>query len=399
MAQGATIEKRESIPELAVLRALAIIGVLTVHSTSFAVAIGMKESNWFFLYNFANIFLKFGTTTFIFLSSFVLFYNYYHRPFTKKLVVNFYKKRLLYIIIPYIVFSLFYYFIKFYGVATLPPVGEMISQITQRLLRGNAHTHLYFVFISVQFFIMFPLFLWVLKKFPKLTLGLIFFGIAAQWAFFIINKFYLPEPVKARGSWSLAYFSYYFLGAYLGIHWDKCKNWLMIRKENFTKKRLAGWLTLGIVWLTAGLTHVYIYYRINLKLGSYNTSFIDAVWNLHALTTAVVLLMLSFIIYRHGAGFIRKFFVRLGELSFGIYLFHPFVLLIYRKFPVTSGNIMYHHLWYLGGFIAALFISWFVVSLTSRFIPQSWILFGNIPNKKKRKQAQVEQQSSRGINA
>jgi peptidoglycan/LPS O-acetylase OafA/YrhL len=396
MAQGATLVKRENIPELSVLRAIAIIGVLTVHCTSVAVSTGMIDSNWFFLYNFANIFLKFGTTTFIFLSSFVLFYNYYHRPFTKKLVVKFYQRRLLYIIIPYIVFSLFYYFIKLYGVASLPPINEMISQITARLLRGNAHAHLYFVFISVQFYLMFPIFLWILKKFPKLTLGLIFFGIAAQWAFFIINKFYLPEPVTARGSWSLSYFSYYFLGAYLGIHWEKCKNWLMIGKENFTKQRLAGWLTLGIVWLMAGLTHVYIWHQMRLKLGKYNTSFIDAVWNLHALTTAVVLLMLSFIIYRHTAGVVRNLLVRLGELSFGIYLFHPFVLLIYRKFPAQSGNISLHHLWYVGGFAAALIISWIVVTLTARFFPQHWILFGNIPNKK-RKQAQANQQSSRGV--
>lgn len=398
MAQGASLAKRENIPELSVLRAIAIIGVLTVHSTSVPSSTGMIESNWFFLYNFANIFLKFGTTTFIFLSSFVLFYNYYNRPFTKELVFKFYQRRLLYIIIPYILFTLFYYFIKLYGAGSIPPFNEMISDIFSKLMRGNAHAHLYFVFISVQFYLMFPIFLWILKKFPKLTLGLIVFGIAAQWGFFLINKFVLIEPVKARGSWSLSYFSYYFLGAYLGIYWDKCKHWLVICKENLSKSRVAGWIVLAIVWLTAGLTHVYIWHQMRLKLNDYNTTFIDIVWNLHALTTAVVLLMISFLIYRHAAGFITRFFVRLGELSFGIYLFHPFVLLIYRKFPPETGNVLAHHAWYAGSFVAALAISWIVVSLTARLFPQHWILFGNIPNSRK-KQAQANKQSSRGIEA
>jgi len=397
MAQGATIAKRENIPELSIVRAIAIIGVLSVHSTSVAVSTGMIESNWYFLYNFANIFLKFGTTTFIFLSSFVLFYNYYNRPFTAKLVTNFYQRRLLYIIVPYVVFSLFYYFLKLYGNGTFPPIDVMASDIFSRLMRGNAHTHLYFVYISVQFYLMFPVFLWLLKKYPKLTPWLIVFGIVAQWSFFLINKYVLETPVKARGSWSLSYFSYYFLGAYLGIHWDKCKNWLIVCKENFTKSKLVGWLALAAVWITAGLTHVSIWYHMNLKLDSYNTSFIDAVWNLHALTTAVVLLMLSFIIYRHGSGIIKKLLMRLGELSFGIYLFHPFVLLIYRKFPPETGNVLAHHAWYAGGFLTALVVSWLVVGFIARFIPQHWILFGNIPGGKRKKPA--KQQPTRNIEA
>ncbi|MGC6590579.1 acyltransferase, partial [Paenibacillus sp. Dod16] len=65
---------RERLPELQLVRAFAIIGVLSVHSTSYAVS-AMTDSNYFFMYNFMNIFMKFGTPTFIFLSSLVLFYN------------------------------------------------------------------------------------------------------------------------------------------------------------------------------------------------------------------------------------------------------------------------------------------------------------------------------------
>jgi len=64
--------KKEKVPELQVVRAFAIIGVIAVHSTSSA-TLQMTESHYYFFYNFLNIFLKFGTSTFIALSAFVLF--------------------------------------------------------------------------------------------------------------------------------------------------------------------------------------------------------------------------------------------------------------------------------------------------------------------------------------
>ena len=50
---------RERLPESQLVRAFAIIGVLSVHSTSYAVS-AMTASNYF-MYNFMNIFMKFGT--------------------------------------------------------------------------------------------------------------------------------------------------------------------------------------------------------------------------------------------------------------------------------------------------------------------------------------------------
>ncbi|MFD1957489.1 acyltransferase family protein [Paenibacillus thailandensis] len=100
--------KRPKLPELQLLRGMAILGVLSVHSTSFATA-DMTGSRLYFVYNFFNIFMKYGTPTFIFLSSFALFYNYYGRPLDRALVASFYRKRLLYILLPYLLFSIFYF--------------------------------------------------------------------------------------------------------------------------------------------------------------------------------------------------------------------------------------------------------------------------------------------------
>jgi len=75
--------KKERLPQLDLFRAMAIFCVIQVHSSSFAAAEQALNSPIYYFYNWMNIFFKIGTPCFIFLSSFVLFYNYYDRPVNK----------------------------------------------------------------------------------------------------------------------------------------------------------------------------------------------------------------------------------------------------------------------------------------------------------------------------
>ncbi|SFE11819.1 Peptidoglycan/LPS O-acetylase OafA/YrhL, contains acyltransferase and SGNH-hydrolase domains [Paenibacillus catalpae] len=379
----ASLQKRENIPELLLVRAMAIIGVLSVHSTSFA-TVDMVNSNYFFLYNFFNIFMKIGTTTFIFLSSFVLFYNYYSRPLDKQLLGSFYKKRLLYIIIPYLVFSLFYFTILHFTYYPDRSLSTEFDIFIDKILTGKAYTHLYFVYINIQFYLMFPLFLWLMKKYPRTVKWAIPTGIALQWGFFMLNKYGLETPVPNRGSWSFSYFSYYLLGAALGIYYPKIKQWVIIAREHATAARVATWIALWVCWIAAGLTHVYLYYETRLHRDSFNTTLFDLVWNIHGVLTALVLIQLSFILSRKLPKVLTRLIARLGALSFGIYLIHPFFLLVYRQYPLDTGTAWLLHFWYLGGFALALIGSWIVVGFFARYVPFNWIAFGNLPRPKKR---------------
>lgn len=375
-------KKREKLPELQLVRAFAILGVLSVHSTSFAVT-DMVGSNYFFLYNFMNIFMKYGTPTFIFLSSFVLFYNYYERPLTKELIGGFYKKRMLYIIIPYIVFSVFYFTLLDILYYPDRSFQESMVSFISKLLTGKAYTHLYFVFISIQFYILFPFILWLFKKVPQLTKWAIPIGLVIQWAFILMNKFYLQVPNK--GSWSLSYIAYFMLGAFIGIYYPKLKSWFVMSRENATFSRMIGWIMLWAGWLTAGLAHVYIYYNSRLYGTQYNSTLYEFLWNLHTYLGTVVFLQIAFLMYRKAPLKLTGLFEKLGALSFGVYLIHPFFLLVYRQFPPLTGNSILVHLWYAGGYVTALICSCIVVSLTVRYIPCSWVIFGNISKSKKSK--------------
>lgn len=371
---------KERIEEINLVRAFAILGVLMVHATSNAVS-ETVESAFFAAYNFANIFFKFGTPTFILLSSFVLFYNYYDRPLDKALIAGFYKKRLLYILLPYLLFSAGYFFMLHVLYYPNRPLGETLAGFAVKLLTGKAYAHLYFVFISVQFYVLFPLLLLFFQKWPRLTKWLVVLGFAVQWAFVLLNHFWLAVPNK--GSWAFSYFAYYLTGAFMGIYFDRAKRWLKPSRGKWRSLRGASWVLLWAGWLFCGLSHVWIWHVARHDGRWFNTLWYELLWNLHTFLTALVLLQLAFLVrtLAKGARLVRAL-DHLGVMSFGVYLIHPLVLFVYRHFPVSAAG--WYHLWYAGGFVLALGVSWGLVTLAFRISPQAWVLFGNVPAKFRR---------------
>ncbi|NOU98756.1 hypothetical protein GC097_01800 [Paenibacillus sp. LMG 31457] len=118
-----------------------------VHVSSIPVGeIVDKTSSMFFYFNFLNVFNKFGTPTFIFLSALVLFYSYYDRPLNGKLIVRFYQRRFLYILLPYLIFSAFYYVIQIYY-----SFGETWEQFSQNASLTNFLQWSYTVNLSIIF--------------------------------------------------------------------------------------------------------------------------------------------------------------------------------------------------------------------------------------------------------
>jgi peptidoglycan/LPS O-acetylase OafA/YrhL len=371
------MKPKERIDEINLVRAFAIIGVLMVHSTSNAVTETL-ESSLYPLYNFANIFFKFGTPTFILLSSLVLFYTYYDRPLDRHLIGSFYKKRLMYILLPYLVFSTGYFLLLHFLYYPSRSLEDTLYSYTTKLLTGKAYAHLYFVFISVQFYVLFPLLLFAFKRWARLTKWLIPIGFAVQWGFVLLNHYWLSVPNK--GSWAFSYFAYYFTGAFFGIHFDRIREWLKPSVAKLKSWRAPTWALLWAGWLGFGLGHVWIWYLARHDGRWFNSLWYELLWNLHTFFTALVLIQIAFMLRQWNKdALVVRLFNHLGIMSFGIYLIHPLFLLVYRQFPVSAHP--WFHLWYAGGFVLALTLSWLVVTLTFRFIPHAWIIFGNAPAK------------------
>ncbi|WEG16620.1 acyltransferase [Alkalihalophilus pseudofirmus] len=370
------IQKKAPIFELNVVRGLAILAVLIVHSTSVTVGTLDTSSTSFFAYNAANTFFRIGTTTFILLSSFVLFYSYYHRELTGNLVKNFYKRRLLYILVPYFVFSLIYVTVTSQFFETYGGFNEFISDFGNKLMMGSAYPHLYFVFISIQFYLLFPIFLWLLKRYPGLVKHLIWIGFVIQFSYSLYNHFVIKYPNV--GSISLSYMSHYLAGAFIGIYYESIKAWFAKAKSVFSRQSMVIAGIFGI-WALAVSGHIYLYYSLRAYGVSYDSKLFHLFWSFHTFFSALILILIGHWIYKHGKPWLINTLTQLGIYSFGIYLIHPLFLLFYRKYVYFGNEMMQYHLWILSCFLVALLGSLLVVYPVLNWVKSGWILFGARP--------------------
>ncbi|WP_334073995.1 acyltransferase [Paenibacillus sp. A14] len=391
------LQAKERLPQLDIFRAFAIFSVIQVHATSYAAGWQALGAPGFYFYNWMNIFFRIGTSSFIFLSSFVLFYNYYEKPVNRSLIGRFYKKRLTYIILPYILVSFCYFLVVVWIQKDFlnQSFAQLLQSLGVKLLTGTAYTHLYFIFISIQFYILFPLLLglvqWMRNK--KWAAFWIFpAGLAVQWVFFFWNKYYLELPNK--GSYAPSYMSFYMLGAVVAIYFEPIKAWLTTDWKRATSRQKAGTVLLWGSWLILSFIDVQLYYALRTQAYVAGTTTFEFVWNVHLLLSALVLMKAAFLVHRKGSKFWVKALTRLGELSFAIYLFHPVVLLVYRMFRnrLAGDQIAVAYFFFiLAGSACTLLLSWVFVHLCFKKLPFAALFLGSVPGAlKKRRESPIQ---------
>ncbi|MDQ0196662.1 acyltransferase [Paenibacillus wynnii] len=376
------MSQKERIPQLDIFRAVAILAVLAIHATSRTLS-EMLDTSLFHPFLFINKFSQFAVPSFVFLSGFVLFYNYIDRPLNGRMLGKFYGKRLLYIIVPYVVFSLLYFILKMYAGNTWNlPAEEQINKLGKYLLKGTAYTHLYYVILIFQFYVLFPLFLWCMQKSRRVAAWAPLIGLLMQWGFVLLNRYMTRNGYweLSKGSLAITYFSYFLLGAAIAIYYSSLKKWLIPSREGWRSGKGIAWVSLWAAWVAAGIVHVELWFSSYTKGTVINSLWYEAFSNLHALLSCLVLMQLSFLLYGWGHSRLAVLLSSIGACSFGIYLLHPALLYFYREIPFHGGSLAYTAA-IAGGWLVALLGSWLVVALAFRYVKLSWILFGSVPQK------------------
>ncbi len=369
------MSKPNQVEELYIVRALAMIAVVMIHMTTGGIYTLPATSSLYPIYLSLNMFSSFAVPVFIFLSGFVMFLNYYHKPFDFKSVLSFYKKRLIFIIFPYFIFSIFYFGVSIY-VNYIEPPQDMITAITaflKALFTGGAFYHLYFMFIIIQFYLLFPILLYLLKI-TWIAKNAIWIGIVLQMGFYYLNTYelhWLFSPLLA-----ISYIAFYMFGAFLGIYYDKTKDWLNLHgKPTFSLKRGIS-LLIWLLWIASGVFYVYLNYVSRIQNIWISES--QYVWIIFSLAASIVLFQFSFWVYRRVSAKWVNVAIHIGVHSFGIYLIHPFILEIYNKIAVIQ-NIAMLHMKTIIGFVVVFGFSWLITSLLTRYVSWSWVLFGASP--------------------
>jgi surface polysaccharide O-acyltransferase-like enzyme len=319
-----------------VVRFVTVIGVIAVHTVELVLGDNDAVAG-----PFADL-VHVNREIFVFLTPFVLTHVYLRREGWS--VAAFWRKRYWLIAVPYVVWTFIY---ELADDVPLTPVGSFVQQFTHDLLSGDARYHLYFLLVTMQLYLVFPLLLWLVKKTRGHHLALFLGSLALQVAFTIAFHYRLLGG-SADGSgapagwmdhpdqWLFSYQLYILAGALAAAHLDELTAWLRAHRR----------LVLGalVATVTIGLAS----YAWDLTVRQTQIAFASEVFQ-----PAVVFESLAVIaaLYLAGMWWVERFpgshrFLMVNtEATFGIYLAHPLLIQAFAVVPFGAATVVW--LWSL----------------------------------------------------
>src|ERR1700694_1561607 len=189
-------QARPYIYELDTLRAITALLVIAVHVLAFTQYLnqtqtGLQVDNGIF----ASI--HFTREVFMFITALALTYVYYGKPFLLK---RFWTKRSIGVLLPYCIWSIAY---SWANTSQHSP-GAFARLVLFNILTGNASYQLYYILLAIEFYLVLPLFLLILKhiqKHPWWTLGISF---ALQVLLMYLDYRYLQQgSLASSGVWQM----------------------------------------------------------------------------------------------------------------------------------------------------------------------------------------------------
>lgn len=213
------------------MRAFIMFGVLSVHTTDFYLSLTNRASASFYAIGALVTSLHFTRESFMFITGLVLFVTYGQRQLD---VRSFWKKRLTLIVIPYLAWTGVY--IIFNGIAQ--PTAHYWS--APSLLKNIQHStftgsqfFLYYLFVTMQFYLVFPVLLKWLRKMRRYHLHVLLCSLLLQFAITAVCKFVVPytDPrllppvisniVRYHNEFVFTYQFWFIAGALAAFHYDK----------------------------------------------------------------------------------------------------------------------------------------------------------------------------------
>lgn len=279
------------ITKVQVFRALAIIAVVMIHTTpEGACQIYIKP------------FINFAVATFLFLSG-------YLTSAKSDNWMMFYRKRIIRVIIPYLIWTIIYSISDF-------RYNGFVG-LAKNLLSANATTTLYYIFVYIQFVLLTPLLLRLARSRYR-YIGWLIAPMSVIIFKYIPSFGYLPIDKNIQLFWSdscLGWFTFYYLGLILG-------NKIIDRRFKLSNLLLLYCISVllqiseGYIWCVSDMAGC----GSQLKLTS-------------ILSNAIFLLIIYTILENDNYKMQCQTMEIIGDYSFGIYLSHMMILKVFEDIP------------------------------------------------------------------
>jgi membrane-bound acyltransferase YfiQ involved in biofilm formation len=292
-----------------VARLFAVTGVIIVHTTSLTSDPASTAAGGIL------IVLHVTREVFLFLSAFVLAYSAGGRPLGAS---AFWRRRMPLVAIPYAVWTAIYLVADGHYLSG----PAMVERFAWDLLTSGARFHLYFLRLTLQLYVAFPVLLsWVDRVRPgRLLAGVAVFQLAFTTA--IHYRLRLPAPAGTwlthPGSWLPSYALYVVAGIVAARHYQALAAWLEAHA------RLLAGLTCGAVVL--GIGSYFADTRI-IGLPPVRASEVfQPVVVIESLAVIAALIGLGLHVGRRAGPQPLARLQASSDVSFGVYLAHPLVL-------------------------------------------------------------------------
>jgi len=302
---------RRHLYEVDIVRLLTFVCVVGVHAVS-----GSMDPDNVASGAFVSL-LHFTRGTFFLLSAFVLTYALGSKPVE---VRRFWPRRFLYVGVPYVVWTVIYWWI---ALGRLPGVDDL-GQLGHELLTGTGNYHLYFLLVSLQLYLLFPLLVWLVRRTRGHHRALFLVSGALELVLLALTH-YATWP----GSWATVqanalvlaptYQFYFVAGALAAVHHDRFHAWVVRRPR----------AVVGALVVTAAL-HVGVYLVQLPSSGSVARAYDPLQPSVVPWTVAVTLGLYAVgIVYarsRRPGTRLATFVDQASVASFGVFLVHPLFL-------------------------------------------------------------------------
>lgn len=299
------------------IRGISMLGVIGIHVGSQYV---QNPAANIHLLALLEIVTRFSVPIFFFISAFGMFYNMdLQAPFVYK---DFLKRRMKTVLIPYVVWSLFYILHYVASTGDASPLNPFT--IGFDLFFGTASYQLYFMVILLWFYLMMPLWVWLVRRLSLKWLGLlVVFQVVfndyscLQLTHQGIENFFLRSLIEYRMNyWVMHYLFIFVLGGYLAVHIDE----FMAFMEKYRSQIVA------VFWISMASLVGYYYWVIATR----NYTALQGIFTAHQLCPAGIFYTIGasiffftiFTIWRLPEG-LKPVLSLLGKHSYFMYLAHP----------------------------------------------------------------------------